>query len=99
MKKFYFLLLAAVVAMTTDASAQSVQSSATPDCSGENFYVGYNIASVKWNIGQSAMEEAFPLNSGITAGYNKRMGLNVSSFPLYVDYGANFSYVWFIRIY
>jgi opacity protein-like surface antigen len=106
MKKFYFLLLAAVVAMTTDASAQFVQSTATtntakantttstaPDCSGENFYVGYNIASVKWSLGQPEMEEAFPLNSGITAGYNKRMGLNVSSFPLYVDYGANFSYM------
>lgn len=106
MRKFYFALLFAIAAMTTDASAQFVQSTATtntakantttstaPDCSGENFYLGYNIVSLEWNVGQSEMEEAFPLNSGITAGYNKRMSLNVSSLPLYVDYGANFSYM------
>ena len=106
MKKFYFLLLAAVVAMTTNASAQFVQSTATtntakantttstaPDCSGENFYVGYNIVSLDWSLGQSEMEKAYPLNSGITAGYNKRMGLNASSLPLYVDYGVSFSYM------
>ena len=106
MKKFYFLLLAAVVAMTTDASAQFVQSSATtntakantttskaPDCSGENFYVGYNIVSLEWSHDQREGEKAYPLNSGITAGYNKRVSLNGSSLPLYVDYGANFSYM------
>ena len=106
MKKFYFLLLAAVVAMTTDASAQFVQSSATtntakantttstaPDCSGENFYLGYNIVSLEWSHDQRGWENAFPLNSGITAGYNKRVSLNGSSLPLYVDYGANFSYM------
>ena len=91
MKKFYFLLLAAVFAIGANASAQVT--SVTSDCSTEYYYVGYNIVSVKWNIGQRYMEELFPLNSGITAGYNKRMGLNVSSFPLYVDYGANFSYM------
>ena len=106
MKKFYFLLLAAVVAMTSNASAQFVQSSATtnttkantttypvPDCSSENFYVGYNIVSLEWSLVQGLMENAFPLNSGITAGYNKRVSLNGSSLPLYVDYGANFSYI------
>ena len=98
MKKFYFLLLAAVFAVSADVYAQGESkiaqaSAAAPDCSGENFYVGYNIVSVEWNVDQRYMEEEYPLNSGITAGYNKRMGLNVSSFPLYVDYGANFSYM------
>ena len=106
MRKLYFALLFAIAAMTTDASAQFVQSTATtntakantttstaPDCSGENFYLGYNIVSLEWSHDQRGWENAFPLNSGITAGYNKRMSLNVSSLPLYVDYGANFSYM------
>ena len=91
MKKFYSLLLAAVFAIGANASAQVT--SVTSDCSTEYYYVGYNIVSVDWNIGQSSMEEAFPLKSAIAAGWNKRQKLDLTSFPLYLDYGANLTYM------
>lgn len=107
MKKFYFLLLVAFVGMTTNASAQSVQSTTTSmsnsandtsvlvDCTGGSYYVGYNIISVEWCVDPTTYEAVYPLNNGVTVGYNKMRSLDVSSsLPLYLDYGANISYIY-----
>ena len=107
MKKFYFLLLVAFVAITTNASAQFVQSStnsmphsakntsAPVDCTGSSYYVAYNIISVEWRVDPRTYENTYPLNNGITVGYNKRRSLDAKFLlPLYLDYGANISYMY-----
>ena len=105
MKKFYSFLLVAFVAMTTDASAQFVQSTATTksntttmtstqgDYSGSRYYVGYNPVAIKWSEDQGDMEDEVPLNKGITVGYAKRSKLDSSSLPLYYEYGCNIGYM------
>ena len=106
MRKFYFALLFAIAAMTTDVSAQFVQSTATtniakantttsttPDCSGSRCYVGYNPVTIEWGKYQDEMEEEYPLTKGITLGYAKRFKLDSSSLPLYFEYGCNVSYM------
>lgn len=105
MKKFYSFLLVAFVAMTTDASAQFVQSTATTksntttmtstqgDYSGSRYYVGYNPVTIEWSEDQSEMEDEVPLNKGITVGYAKRSKLDSSSLPLYYEYGCNIGYM------
>ena len=91
--------------MTTDASAQFVQSTATAksntvtrtstlgDYSGSRYYVGYNPVTIEWSYGQGAMEETYPMNKGVTIGYAKRCKLDSSSLPLYFEYGCNVSYM------
>lgn len=106
MKKFYFSLVVAFMAMTTVASAQFVQSETTTQpksTSGNLFssmttddynriYVGYNPAKIKWSEDQSDMEEYYPLKHGITVGYLRGSNI-VKNLPLYIEWGANFQYL------
>ena len=106
MKKFYFSLVVAFMAMTTVASAQFVQSETTTQpksTSGNLFssmttddynriYVGYNPAKIKWSEDQSAGEEYYPLKHGITVGYLRGSNI-VKNLPLYIEWGANFQYL------
>jgi opacity protein-like surface antigen len=106
MKKFYFSLVVAFMAMTTMASAQFVQSVTTTQSkstSGNIFssmttddynriYVGYNPTNIKWSEAQSEMEDSFPLKHGITVGYLRGSNI-VKNLPLYIEWGANFQYL------
>ncbi|MBR5201056.1 MAG: hypothetical protein IKW31_04825 [Alistipes sp.] len=106
MKKFYFSLVVAFMAMTTVASAQFVQSETTTQqpksTTGNVFssmttddynriYVGYNPSKITWSEYQSDYESSFPLKHGITVGYLHGSNI-VKNLPLYIEWGANFQY-------
>lgn len=101
MKKFYLLLIVAAVAVTTDVSAQFVQttparqtnttretatSSSTTSVGGGQFYVGYNVASIDWSSNQSGNEDALPIKHGVTIGVNYTTEIDPSS-PLLMTFG------------
>ncbi|MBQ2365511.1 MAG: outer membrane beta-barrel protein [Alistipes sp.] len=104
MKKFYFSLVVAFMAMTTMASAQFVQSVTTTQSkstSGNIFssmttddynriYVGYNPTNIKWS--EDIDTDSFPLKHGITVGYLRGSNI-VKNLPLYIEWGANFQYL------
>ncbi|MBO5801072.1 MAG: hypothetical protein J6R16_02220 [Alistipes sp.] len=107
MKKFYFFLVIAMMAMATSASAQFVQSGANNQSKNDNqrgnffsqmstdnysrIYVGYNPTKIKWEDNQSELEKLFPLKHGVSLGYI--YGANVvDSLPLYLEFGGNFQY-------
>ena len=107
MKKFYFFLVIAMMAVATSASAQFVQSGANNQSSNNNqsgnffsqmstdnysrIYFGYNPTKIKWEDYQSELEKEFPMKHGISLGYI--YGANVvDSLPLYVEFGGNFQY-------
>ena len=107
MKKFYFFLVIAMMAVATSASAQFVQSGANNQSSNNNqsgnffsqmstdnysrIYFGYNPTKIKWEDYQSELEKQFPMKHGISLGYI--YGANVvDSLPLYVEFGGNFQY-------
>lgn len=96
MKKFFFLLVASVLATT--ASAQFVNSgSGKSSASGggisamstddyNRFYVGYiplNVDLTWWDMPS--------LKNSLTAGYLHGSSLS-SKLPLFIEYGANFQY-------
>lgn len=106
MKKFYFFLVIAMMAVATSASAQIVQSDANyygNNNQGSNFfsqmstdnysriYVGYNPTKIKWEDHQSLLETGFPLKHGISLGYIYGANI-VDSLPLYLEFGGNFQY-------
>ena len=107
MKKFYFFLVIAIMAMATSASAQFVQSGANNNGrnnnQGGNFfsqmstdnysriYVGYNPTKIKWDDYQSELEKLFPLKHGVSLGYIYGANI-VDSLPLYIEFGGNFQY-------
>lgn len=107
MKKFYFSLVVAFMAMTTVASAQFVQSETTTQqpksTTGNVFssmttddynriYVGYNPSKITWSEYQGDYEFLFPLKHGITVGYLHGSNI-VKNLPLYIEWGANFQYL------
>ena len=106
MKKFYFFLVIAMMAVATSASAQIVQSGANyygNNNQGSNFfsqmstdnysriYVGYNPTKIKWDDSQSLLEKLFPLKHGVSLGYIYGANI-VDSLPLYLEFGGNFQY-------
>ena len=106
MKKFYFFLVIAMMAVATSASAQFVQSDANyygNNNQGSNFfsqmstdnysriYVGYNPTKIKWDDSQSLLEKLFPLKHGVSLGYIYGANI-VDSLPLYLEFGGNFQY-------
>ena len=107
MKKFYFFLVIAMMAVATSASAQFVQSGANNQSKNNNqsgnffsqmstdnysrIYVGYNPTKIKWEDYQSEFEKLFPLKHGISLGYIYGANI-VDSLPLYVEFGGNFQY-------
>ena len=107
MKKFYFFLVIAIMAMATSASAQFVQSGANNQSRNNNqsgnffsqmstdnysrIYVGYNPTKIKWEDNQSDNEKSFPLQHGISLGYIYGANI-VDSLPLYIEFGGNFQY-------
>ncbi|MBO5972179.1 MAG: outer membrane beta-barrel protein [Alistipes sp.] len=107
MKKFYFFLVIAIMAMATSASAQFVQSGANNQSKNNNqsgnffsqmstdnysrIYVGYNPTKIKWEDHQSELETGFPLKHGISLGYIYGANI-VDSLPLYLEFGGNFQY-------
>lgn len=106
MKKFYFSLVVAFMAMTTVASAQFVQSQTTTQSKSttgnvfssmttddyNRIYVGYNPSKITWSEYQSDYEEGYPLKHGITVGYLHGSNI-VKNLPLYIEWGANFQYL------
>lgn len=106
MKKFYFSLVVAFMAMTTVASAQFVQSQTTTPSNSttgnvfssmttddyNRIYVGYNPSKITWSEYQSDYEECYPLKHGITVGYLHGSNI-VKNLPLYIEWGANFQYL------
>ena len=106
MKKFYFSLVVAFMAMTTVASAQFVQSQTTTPSNSttgnvfssmttddyNRIYVGYNPSKITWSEYQSEYEECYPLKHGITVGYLHGSNI-VKNLPLYIEWGANFQYL------
>lgn len=106
MKKFYFSLVVAFMAMTTVASAQFVQSQTTTPSNSttgnvfssmttddyNRIYVGYNPSKITWSEYQSECEECYPLKHGITVGYLHGSNI-VKNLPLYIEWGANFQYL------
>lgn len=108
MRRFYFSLVAALIAMTTAASAQFVQNEASTQplsnnnagnifssMTTENYnriYVGYNPVKMNWEKYQSDWEDSFPIKNGVTLGYLH--GSNITkNLPLYLEWGANFQYI------
>ncbi|MBO5801074.1 MAG: hypothetical protein J6R16_02230 [Alistipes sp.] len=107
MKKFYFFLVIAMMAVATSASAQFVQSGANNQSKNNNqsgnffsqmstdnysrIYVGYNPTKIKWEDYQSEFEKLFPMKHGISLGYIYGANI-VDSLPLYVEFGGNFQY-------
>ena len=107
MKKFYFFLVIAIMAMATSASAQFVQSGANTNGrnnnQGGNFfsqmstdnysriYVSYNSPKIKWEDNQSGFEQELPFKHGLTLGYTYGVNI-VKNLPLYIEAGANFQY-------
>lgn len=104
MKKFYLLLIAAAVAVTTDVSAQFVQttparqtnttretatSSSTTSLGSYQVNVGYNVANINWSSNQSGNEDALPIKHGVTIGFHGATGIDPSS-SLLMDFGYNF---------
>ncbi len=105
MKKFYLLLIAAAVAVTTDVSAQFVQTtparqtnttretattSSTTSLGSYQVNVGYNVASINWSSNQSGNEDALPIKHGVTIGANYTTEIDPSS-TLLMDFGYNTS--------
>ena len=107
MKKFYFFLVIAMMAVATSASAQFVQSGANNQSRNNNqsgnffsqmstdnysrIYVGYNPTKIKWEDHQSDIEKELPLKHGISLGYIYGANI-VDSLPLYIEFGGNFQY-------
>ena len=107
MKKFYFFLVIAMMAVATSASAQFVQSGANNQSKNNNqsgnffsqmstdnysrIYVGYNPTKIKWEDYQSEIEKELPLKHGISLGYIYGANI-VDSLPLYLEFGGNFQY-------
>ena len=107
MKKFYFFLVIAMMAVATSASAQFVQSGANNQSKNNNqsgnffsqmstdnysrIYVGYNPTKIKWDDYQSELEKLFPLKHGVSLGYIYGANI-VDSLPLYIEFGGNFQY-------
>ena len=107
MKKFYFFLVIAMMAVATSASAQFVQSGANNQSRNNNqsgnffsqmstdnysrIYVGYNPTKIKWDDYQSELEKLFPLKHGVSLGYIYGANI-VDSLPLYLEFGGNFQY-------
>ena len=107
MKKFYFFLVIAMMAVATSASAQFVQSGANNQSSNNNqsgnffsqmstdnysrIYFGYNPTKIKWEDYQSELEKEFPMKHGISLGYIYGANI-VDSLPLYLEFGGNFQY-------
>ena len=107
MKKFYFFLVIAMMAVATSASAQFVQSGANNQSRNNNqsgnffsqmstdnysrIYVGYNPTKIKWEDHQSDIEKELPLKHGISLGYIYGANI-VDSLPLYLEFGGNFQY-------
>ena len=107
MKKFYFFLVIAMMAVATSASAQFVQSGANNQSKNNNqsgnffsqmstdnysrIYVGYNPTKIKWEDNQSGFEQELPFKHGLTLGYTYGVNI-VKNLPLYIEAGANFQY-------
>lgn len=107
MKKFYFLLVLALVAIATNASAQFVQSSSQPASNNNannffknmstsdynRFYIGYNPTKINFSddMEDRDADELYTMKHGISFGYLHASNLT-NSLPLYIEYGANFQY-------
>lgn len=86
MKRFYALLVLALVAFAPSLSAQF---------SGETYhrtYVGYSTVNMNWERGGDINANLFPLTKGVSVGYLESAKLFDSSLPVLVEYGVNLQY-------
>ena len=89
MKRFYGLLLLALVAVAPKLSAQNLQ------FSGDTYnraYASYSTLNMNWDKGADVNACLFPLTTGISLGYLESAKLFDSSLPVLVDYGVNLQY-------
>ncbi len=89
MKRFYGLLLLALVAVAPKLSAQSLQ------FSGDSYhraFVSYSTLNMNWDKGGNVNAHLFPLTTGISLGYLESAKLFDLSFPLLVEYGVSLQY-------
>jgi hypothetical protein len=89
MKRFYGLLLLALVAVAPKLSAQSLQ------FSGDSYhraFVSYSALNMNWDKGGNVNAHLFPLTTGISLGYLESAKLFDLSFPLLVEYGVSLQY-------
>lgn len=88
MKRFYGLLLLALVAVAPKLSAQSLQFS---DDSYHRAFVSYSTLNMNWDKGGN-VAHLLPLTTGISLGYLESAKLFDLSFPLLVEYGVSLQY-------
>ena len=89
MKRFYGLLLLALVAVAPKLSAQNLQ------FSGDTYnraYASYSPLNMNWDKGADVNARLFPLTTGISLGYLESAKLFDSSLPVLVEYGVNLQY-------
>lgn len=89
MKRFYGLLLLALVAVAPKLSAQNLQ------FSGDTYnraYASYSVLNMNWDKGADVNARLFPLTTGISLGYLESAKLFDSSLPVLVEYGVNLQY-------
>ena len=89
MKRFYGLLLLALVAVAPKLSAQNLQ------FSGDTYnraYASYSTLNMNWDKGADVNARLFPLTTGISLGYLESAKLFDSSLPVLVEYGVNLQY-------
>jgi hypothetical protein len=85
MKRFYVLILLALVAVAPKLYAQS----------GEDYsrgYVSYGVVDIDWSKLEDVNEGLYPIKEAVSLGVLKSAQI-VNALPLHLEYGANLQYM------